>query len=80
MMGLMAHWNQNATALLRGCEGVVAGAFSASFLASRNHCVSTNALRLRRHLHRALNAGAARLRSGRPRSGAAPPCNSGGHP
>ena len=24
--GLMAHWNENATALLRGCERVVAGA------------------------------------------------------
>ncbi len=24
--GLMAHWNQNAAALLRGCERVVAGA------------------------------------------------------
>jgi hypothetical protein len=24
--GLVAHWNQNATALLRGCERVVAGA------------------------------------------------------
>jgi len=30
--GLMAHWNQNATALLRGCERVVEGARYANYL------------------------------------------------